>query len=84
MAGDEPSIGRIFSPQLRSYLSSHYPQGNWRLEGVGKWLMLYQDDNAVKPAEWKPFLDQTSQTAKGFLANMSKESPAAHTATTSK
>ena len=43
MASDEPSIDRIFSPQLRSYLTINYPQGNWRLEGVGRWLMLYQD-----------------------------------------
>ena len=84
MASDEPSIDRVFSPQLRSYLTGNYPQGNWRLEGVGQWLMLYQEDSPVKPGEWKTFLDNTSQTAKGFLQNMSKETPTAQTATTSK
>lgn len=84
MASDEPAIGHIFSPQLRSYLTGNYPHGNWRLEGVGLWLILYQEDNPVKPAEWKSFLDNTSQTAKGFLQNMSKETPATQTAATSK
>jgi hypothetical protein len=84
MAGDEPSIDRIFSPQLRTYLISNYPQGNWHLEGVGQWLLLYQEQARVKPDEWKGFLDQTSQTAKGFLQNMGRESPSAQTAATSK
>lgn len=84
MASDEPSIDRIFSQQLRAWLSSNYPHGNWRLEGVGQWLMLYQEDDRVKPTEWKTFLDQTSQTAKGFLQNMNREPPPAQTAATSK
>ena len=84
MASDEPSIDRIFSPQLRSYLTSNYPQGKWRLEGVGQWLVLYQEDVRVKPGEWKTFLDKTSQTAKGFLQNMNKEPPPAQAVATSK
>jgi hypothetical protein len=79
LSGDKPSINRLFSTQLRGFLNDRYPKGNWRVEGTGPWLMLYQVDVRVVPEKWKGFLDETSQMARGFFQNMGKE-PAPQTA----
>lgn len=80
LSGDKPSIKRVFSTQLRGFLNDRYPKGNWRVEGTGPWLMLYEQDVRVPSEKWKGFLDETSQIARGFFQNMGKE-PAPQTAT---
>lgn len=71
---DKLSINRLFSRQLRGFLNNRYPKGDWRVEGTGPWLMLYQEGVRVPPEKWRNFLDQTSQTARGFFQNMGNES----------
>jgi hypothetical protein len=67
---DKAAIIRTFSPQLRSYLMNSYPRGKWHIEGSGRCLVLYQPKDRVKPENWGSFLEETSQTAKGFFQNV--------------
>ncbi|MGA8671193.1 MAG: hypothetical protein WB679_15015 [Terracidiphilus sp.] len=61
---------RMFSPELRSFLMSSYPRGNWNIEGGGPCLVLYQPKVRVNPENWASFLEQTLQTARGFYQHV--------------
>ena len=73
LSGDKPSVNRLFSTQLRGFLTDRYPKGNWRVEGTGPWLMLYEQEVRIPSEKWKGFLDETSQFARGFVQNIGDE-----------
>jgi len=73
LSGDKPSVNRLFSTQLRGFLTDRYPKGNWRVEGTGPWLMLYEQEVRIPSEKWKGFLDETSQFARGFVQHIGDE-----------
>lgn len=73
LSQDKSSTSSLFSAELCAFLNLNYPRGNWRVEGSGPWVMFYQWDVRVKPEQWNSFLDETSQTARGFFQHMGKE-----------
>ncbi len=55
----------VFSKEFQEYLLEH---PNWRLQGRGDWVMIYEENIAIPPEALQKFADETSKAMELFFA----------------
>jgi hypothetical protein len=71
---DENAIRELFTPDMREFLETIEPE--WRIEGSGHTLFIFQSGYVVKPDEYGDFVDETTDMAKTFFSHCHLKPPA--------
>jgi len=71
---DKDRIRELFTGDMREFLTTIEPE--WRIEGAGHTLVVYQAGYLVKPDELPDFIDKTTDIAKDFFSHCHLKKPA--------
>lgn len=74
VGADEERLRELFAGDMRELLNRLDP--NWRIEGYGHTLVVYQPGYAVKPDEYADFVEEATGIAKNFFSHCHLRQPA--------